>query len=332
MKMRTTICFTFALASIRLFAGPQAIVEGETSAKFGSYPAKEARAASFTIANKGDSTLKILGVRNTCDCVESGISLGAELDAKSGDIPPGGKATLKLKVLPDSIHETYAKSVYVQTDDPAHKFLVFTISGDAIPILKAVPQAEVFAGHIKLGATWAHELRLEATENGVEPGGPEVQTAVPLKASVVKIGERDFRLKLEVTPKIDTPGIFSAKVLIPVAKPEGWKPIEISLLGYAGTELLASPAKIFIPANEAKRFEKTVELRVFSPEPLKLRAEDISFTAPEDIAVSLSGQDGELVVAKITLGAEAIKSLGEKRAIEFKMSGAKPLSIPLISR
>jgi hypothetical protein len=332
MKMRTTICFLFALASIGLYAGPQAIVEGEPSAKFGSYPAKEAKIATFIIVNKGDTSLKILGVRNTCDCVESGISIGTEFDAKNCEIPPGSKAMLKLKVLPDSIHEPYVKSVYVQTDDPANKFLVFTIFGDAIPILKAVPQAEIVAGHIKLDSTWMHELKLEATESGVEIGTPRIESEIQLKASVDVVSENSFKLKIGILPSSSSPGRFSAKVFVPILKPEGWKPIEVNIAGFAGIELLASPAKIFIPASEMKHFEKSIELRVFSPEPIKLKPEDISFTAPKGVSVALSGEDGELVMAKITLGPDALKSLDKNSFIEFKMPGAKLLSSPLIRR
>ena len=335
MKMRIEICTAIALASSLLtavsYAGPQAVVEGKTSAEFGSYPAKEPKTAVFTILNKGNFQLKIVGVRNSCECVDSGIVIGNGGIAKNGEIPSGGKGLLRLEVLPDSIHEPYNKTVYVQTDDPENKFLIFTISGDAIPIAKALPHAELNAGHIKLGATWQHELNIVAMESGVEFGKPQVE-GIPLLAKLEQSDAKTFTLRMELSPQEEATGRISGRILIPVLKPEGWKPLETPVVGFIGTELLASPAKIIIPDSAENTFAKDISISALAQEQIGLDAQDISALASEGVSVKISGH-GETLLAHVEISSATLSAFeANTLSLEFRMKGAKALKIPLLRR
>lgn len=333
MKTRIAICLVLGLASSPLRAAPQAVVEGSASVDFGSYPANEAKSASFSIVNKGDAPLKISGARSSCDCVEAAFAQDSDLEgAKDGELPPGGKGVFRIKVLPDSLYEPYAKSVYVQTNDPERRLLVFSLSGSPEPLLKALPRSEVYAGHLKLGELWRQELKLEASAPDVELGALRVEAPFPMKAVAVKAGPRAFSLTLEATPPKDAPGRFLAKVSVPVSKPGGWKPLELNVAGFAGSELLASPAKVFVPAGETKGFEAEIELRVFSPEPLKLKSGALRLSAPSGVKAEAHEKGDSLLAVKLSFDAGALKSLAQGDALELSLPGAKPLSVPLIKR
>ncbi len=312
---------TLALALIcagNLSAGQVAAIEGPASADFGLYPAKEAKSASFSIVNKGDAPLKILGVRNVCDCVE------AEIPEK--ELTPGEKLSFKAMILPDSVYGRYSKPVYIKTDDPANKFLSIALSGEAIPILKTVLEPEIYAGHLKLGASWLKEIDLEATKDGVETGSIAAECALPVKTSISKLSSRAFKLKIEIFIPEDKIGPFLCKIQIPVSKPDGWKPVGIAISGFAGAELAATPSKILMPKGNAAPSETKVELRLIAPDgkPL-LRTEDIAFSAPAGVSITLSEKSPGVVIAKLEVQA----GIHPDGKVEFKTQGARPLSLPI---
>ena len=312
----------YALSAASLAAGPIATIEGPASADFGRYPAKEEKIAAFCIVNKGDTPLKILGVRNVCDCVEAKI--------QEQELPPGGKFTFNAKILPDSIYGQYSKPVYIRTDDPANKFLSIKLSGDAVPILKTVLEPEIYAGRIKLGSPWVKDIDLETTEDGVEPGNPTADCLLPAKASVEKLSSRAFRLKLEIAPQENQIGPFHCKLKVPVSKPGGWKPVNIDVSGFAGAELVAVPSKILLPADSSTPLELSLELHLIDPSARLLKGEDISFVQPKGIAIAISQKAPGVVAAKVNIPAGFAIVAGN--AIEFRTEGAKPLSIPIASR
>lgn len=222
MKPVGLILFLLIAASINAADNPEITVIGKSKIDFRTYPAKERKEAFFKIKNKGTGTLKIIKIRKTCGCAE------AKMDKM--ELKPEEVGTLKAVVYKDSIYGSYSKNVYVQSNDPKQRFLTLNISGKAIPILKVKPKENIYAGILPAGKEWTQEFLLEATEDGVEIGEVVVSGNLPAKTEITKKSDMQFFLKVTITPDIKVP-IFKIQIKVPVSKPEGWKGVEIQIMG-----------------------------------------------------------------------------------------------------
>lgn len=322
---RFSTALAFAALSACLHAGPSAKVEGEDSADFGSYPAKEGRTAAFAIANKGDAPLKILEVRNTCECIKTALTKDVNAGVSSQNVAPGAKTDFKIEVIADSIYERYSKTVYVRTDDPANSLLAFTVSGDPIPILAVKAEDRmIYAGRLKEGAEWRKDILLKATQDGVETGVPEMKSPLPGVARIEKAGGRAFLLTLILKPPESSLGEFQCKVVVPVKKPEGWKALEVDVAGTVGAELVSTPGRLTLPADAKYPLEMEVELRLLSPDGRSLSAGELSAKAI-GTAMSLSQKSPGVVSLRVKFREAPSGGF----AIEAWAPKAKPLKIPV---
>ncbi len=201
---------------------PSVAVQGDTEIYFGAYPANLRKEASFTILNTGLGVLKIGRIRKTCGC--------AEVQIDRTEIPPGEHATLKAVILEHSIYGAYRKNVYVESNDPAQRFLSLTLSGNAIPLVSVKPSDAFYAGILESGIEWRQEFLLEASVEGVLLSDPEVRSDVENSVAIEKKNPKAFRLQISITPSGENDA-FSCKISIPITKPEGWKPLEINIKG-----------------------------------------------------------------------------------------------------
>jgi hypothetical protein len=324
------ICFASTITlmcylSIRLSANPIAAIDGIDSIDFEKYPAREGKSVCFKITNKGDSTLKITGVRNTCACIKTAIS--------KQEIEPGGKTELTVEVIADSIYEKYSKSIYIQTDDSENKFLSFTVAGDPVPIFAVKPRRDIYAGRIKAGMPWRQEVTLSATEAKVEPNIPLVKASIPATAELKPSTEGNFVLSLEINPPFDEAGEFNCKILVPVKNPSGWKDIEICISGQYGIMLLATPAQIVLPASASTPIERSIEIRLLGDDSTSMRPENITISSPLGVESLTKEKSPGIVLLKLKFTPESLNVLkaGKGTSIQVKSSLGKlqALKIPL---
>jgi hypothetical protein len=220
-------------ASLACGGAPRIAVVGDARKDFGKYPAKERKDASYTIKNEGDETLRIINVRKTCGC--------AEAKCTKEKLEPGETAEVKGVILEESIFNAYSKNIYVETNDPDQRFLTLTIAGHAVPVVKSVkPSDKIYAGRLPAGKTWKSSVEIEPEDKDLALGEPVVECAYPMRASVKKEGAV-FKLVIEIDAG-EKAGDLKALVKIPVIKPEGWKPVTITVSGKVGAEIAIIPA------------------------------------------------------------------------------------------
>ena len=90
--------------NLNVVAGPNIKLLDSQTADLGRFPARVKQEANFRLKNTGDEALKIIRIRKTCGCFE--VSCDLEL------LPPEATATVKVTLLPDSVHAPFTKSVF----------------------------------------------------------------------------------------------------------------------------------------------------------------------------------------------------------------------------
>ncbi|OGV74566.1 MAG: hypothetical protein A3K18_15580 [Lentisphaerae bacterium RIFOXYA12_64_32] len=215
-------------------AGPKVELVGAVSADFGQYPARQKQEARFKLHNGGDAPFEITRLRKTCGCFE--------VRCEPMQVPPGQDATVCVSVLPDSIHQAFTRSVFVETSDPAASCLRLDISGHAVPLVDIKPSAKFAIGSIPSSTPWRQDFALVPSETGVEFGPPEVTGTHPLTVALTQGPTQpgQYRLRVAVRAIPLAPGLFRCFITVPVLKPDGTQPIEILVYG---TVLAAPPGR-----------------------------------------------------------------------------------------
>jgi len=103
-------------------------------------------------------------------------------------LAPGAEAVLTVTILADSIFGPYRKSVFVETADPQHRVLQFTVTGDALPLVDVQPKRELNAGRLALGQEWRQTFTLTCTNPADTLGPPKLDTNYPAEASIARRG------------------------------------------------------------------------------------------------------------------------------------------------
>ncbi|OGV72834.1 MAG: hypothetical protein A3K19_02520 [Lentisphaerae bacterium RIFOXYB12_FULL_65_16] len=206
-------------------AGPKAELVGAAGADFGRYPARQKQEARFKLHNGGDAPFDITRLRKTCGCFE--------VKCEPMQVAPGQDATVCVSVLPDSIHQAFTRSVFVETSDPAASCLRLDISGHAVPLVDVRPTAKLAIGSIPSSTPWRQEFALTPSEPGVEFGPPVVTGTHPLTAALTQDPAQSgqYRLRVAATAIPLAPGVFRCVVTIPVLKPDGAAAIEAVVHG-----------------------------------------------------------------------------------------------------
>ena len=206
-------------------AGPKVELVGAVSADFGQYPARQKQEARFKLHNGGDAPFEITRLRKTCGCFE--------VRCEPMQVPPGQDATVCVSVLPDSIHQAFTRSVFVETSDPAASCLRLDISGHAVPLVDIKPSAKLAAGTIPANATWRQDFALVPSEPGVEFGPAEVTGTHPLTAALTQDPTQpgQYRLNVAATAIPLAAGVFRCVITLPVLKPAGAAAVEVVVYG-----------------------------------------------------------------------------------------------------
>jgi hypothetical protein len=219
MKKILRILFISALFIVNAPGGnPVISVEGARQANFGNYPAKEEREFVFEIKNSGADVLKIIGVNKTCGAC-------AEIKVSEREIAPGKTAELKLLLVPGALSGPYTKNFFVETNDPKQRFIMFTFSGNAVPVAEIRPSNLIYLGKITAGTLCRREFLIAPVGEGTLFGEPAAECNYPVEVSSSR-GEKGLGIVFDFTPEKDI-GQVKCEIKIPVLKPEGWPPLEI---------------------------------------------------------------------------------------------------------
>ena len=302
---------------------PKIAVVGDARKDFGKYPAKERKDASYTIKNEGDETLKIINVRKTCGC--------AEAKCTKEKLEPGETAEVKGVILEESIFNAYSKNIYIETNDPDQRFLSLTIAGHAVPVVKSVkPNDKIYAGRLPVGKTWKSAVEIEPEDKDLTLGEPVVECAYPMRASVAKDGAV-FKVVMEIDAG-EKAGDLKAQVKIPVVKPEGWKPVAITVSGKVGAELAIIPAKL-VPAgiDGTSRTRLAFQLRLLSPDGAALDPAKMKISNVDGATFELGKAEGNTLAAEALVSKELAEKIKEGKSVTavFSYPGAADATLTI---
>ena len=210
--------------NLNVVAGPNIKLLDSQTADLGRFPARVKQEANFRLKNTGDEALKIIRIRKTCGCFE--VSCDLEL------LPPEATATVKVTLLPDSVHAPFTKSVFVESSDPTTPRLRLNVSGNAVPLIRVRPKAKLSVGKLRTLGTWRQAFLLSASETDVILGEPTVagthELATELMVEPGKPGSQ--RLVLRSVGELAA-GHFKCTVTVPVLKPADSRAVEIVVYG-----------------------------------------------------------------------------------------------------
>ena len=148
---------------------------------------------------------------------------------------PGQDAVVSVTVLPDSIHQAFTRSVFVEveTSDLAAPCLRLDISGHAVPLVDIKPSAKFAIGSIPSSTPWRQEFALAPSEPGVEFGPPVVTGTHPLTVALTQelAQPGQYRLTVSTTAVPLAAGVFRCVIAIPVLKPDSAAAVEILVYG-----------------------------------------------------------------------------------------------------
>lgn len=320
MRTKISICITliFSLSGAFILlsedaARPQSPSQAaEPVLDLGSFPAKDKKEAVFRIANPGDKTLKIIGIRHTCGaCVGAAVS--------KNEIEPGGSADLKIGIPAFSMSGKFRKNIYVETDLPSGRFLNFTITGNSVPVVAVTPEGLVNVGRIASGCEFSSELGLAPNFKGVELGDPSVKCTCPASARLAKKGD-GYVLHLTIAPPASFSGEFRCTASLPVKSPEGWKPVEIQIAGNVGFMLVAVPSAIHLPPASDKEVRKTFDIRLLAGPGSSLDAGSIRVESPDGAEFSFIQTDRASVRAEVSFSLKCLEKLRNTGPSEIRFS------------
>jgi len=296
--------------------GPKAIATPE-KADFGSYQANELKQADFKIENHGDSELKILKVNKTCGC--------AEVSVQNMSVAPGASTEVKVEILPESLSGSFAKNIFLETNDPSNKLLQIQVAGNAAPLYEIRPQPLQNIGRLKLGERKILAFRISPVASKFELGVPEFDSAFSATAKTQPGpgGSSDLEIAIEPPSKS---GDFRLKVRIPIVQPKGWKPVEVLIAGKAGIELAAIPSRLKVAQQAGGAGTADFSLRILG-EADALAENSLAFELPDGVACqALPGKPSSReMLFELKLDGRAMRKLQEaemKVSVAHKPSGA----------
>lgn len=297
-------------------------VVGKDCVDFGKYPAREKKVAVYQIRNSGTGKLEILNIRKTCGCAS------AVCDKKV--LETNETANVEVVILPNSIFGLYSKNTFVESSDPANKFLRLTVAGNSIPIIEVNPSLEINAGRIKTNSTWSQSFDLKATEPGVSLGDLKTESNYKVESKLEKItgGEGHYALSMTLLPTAES-GDFRCTMSIPVTTPTNHPSTRILVSGRIGTELSAVPGIAYL-ALASEPQTRVFSMRVLGERTRVLRLEDLSLPVHKDAAFSVKPvSQGHGLEVTGTFGPEFAKELyaEENIPLEFKIRGASSATV-----
>lgn len=255
MSGRLSVLLAFVFAGCVESAVGQARIEpvGSDSVNLGRYNAWEKRTAVYAIRNAGDEPLVIGNIRKTCGCATARIDKTL--------LNPGETGRVDVVILPNSISGRYSKNVFVESNDPGKRFLMLSVSGDAVPLVDSEPGLSVNEGRMSLAEPWSRVFTLRPSLESTKLGEPLVESSWPVDSEMALDDELNtYRLKLSMKAGGES-GDFNCRVKVPVVFPEGLPPIEVTVSGQRGYMLQVVPGIVFLPVSDGP-VERSLSLSI----------------------------------------------------------------------
>ncbi|HBC87054.1 MAG TPA: hypothetical protein DCZ94_08880 [Lentisphaeria bacterium] len=205
------------------YPAPTISVEGNSQADLGTFETRESKGTSFKITNKGNEILKIGKIQTTCKC--------SKLDISSKEIAPGASAVLEVETTPYTLEGKFTRSIYIETNDPANKFVQLSIVGNATTLANVEPGKLVYAGKLSPGQLWRNTFVIKGADSRkLSLGQPFVESNQPARAILKGVSDTEFQIAVEVQigPEYDS---MKTLIKVPVIQPAGWSEIEIRAAG-----------------------------------------------------------------------------------------------------
>lgn len=304
-----------------LFSAPEITVIGGKEVDLGEYPAKDCKEVKFTIQNTGDEVLKILKVRKTCGC--------AEATADKVDVAPGEKTVITAVILPNSIFVPYEIKIYVESNAPEARLVLFKVKGSAVPLLKLFPSDKIYVKRIMKGSIWAQVISFKAMQKGIELEEPVVESNYPVELKIVQ-GElsNPVNLKYDCSIKVEkVVGDLMCRIKFPVTKPVGWKSVNIMIFGHIGNSFTAIPTRFKLSTEKSIPIKKEFILRIIDPN--EIDPSKVKWMIPKGVSgveFKLSGVNSSTIKVSAVFDQSFLDSLKVKKkiVIKFEYPDAQP--------
>jgi hypothetical protein len=297
-----TVTVSLLLASaITVAAAPRAVIEGKAAIDAGEVEPSQILEYDFVLRNDGDATLAIADLRPTCYCLSAKTDLW--------DIPPGGRATIHVRIDPSDFVGKVSKGIEVETNDPENPVTLIEADFVILPGIAVVPPELDFGQVGPEGTAKSKKVDVKA------PRERNLQVLeVTSDADFVEVVHEDLQLEerngasiyVKILPDVP-PGPFTAKVTVHT-NDSSMPNIEIPLRGRGAGGLRAQPERVVFESAsagaEVGSFEVSggTDLVVHSSVPA-LRAE-IDGSSGDAVRVKLhlteSARSGRLL-AKVTV-------------------------------
>ena len=282
-------------------AVPRAEIQGKAAIDAGEVEPSQILEYDFVLRNDGDATLAIADLKPTCYCLSAKTDLW--------DVPPGGSATIHVRIDPSDFVGKVSKGIEIETNDPVNPVILIQADFVILPGIAVVPPELDFgqvgpegtAKSMKVDVKAPRERNLEVLD-------------VTSDAGFVAVTHEDLRLEerngasvyVKILPGAPA-GPFTAKVIVHTSD-ASTPSIEIPLRGRGAGGLRAQPERVVFESaaagSEVGAFEVRggTDLLVRSSVPA-LQAE-IDGTSGDVVRVKLrlteSARSGRLL-AKVTV-------------------------------
>jgi hypothetical protein len=200
-----------------------------------------------------------------------------------------------------------------------------------VPIVKSVkPNDKIFAGRLPTGKTWKSSVEIEPEDKDLVLGKPVVECPYPVKVSIAK-DSAVFKVTMDIETG-EKAGNLKALVKIPVVKPEGWKPVVITVSGKVGTELAVIPAKL-IPRDVDGTFQSRLsfQLRLLSPDGGAINPAKMKISNVDGATFELGRIEGNTLSAAALLSKELAEKIKEGKTVTavFSYPGAADATLAI---
>ena len=72
------------------------------------------------------------------------------------ELAPGEKSILKVQTTPYDLEGNFTKSIYIESNDPKHRFTQLLLVGNSVTLMDVKPKKMIYAGTLKLGQFWKY--------------------------------------------------------------------------------------------------------------------------------------------------------------------------------
>lgn len=328
VKMRAIkiyICIFSLLLPLLIYGAPEITVVGDKLVDLGKYPNKETRKISYKIKNQGDDLLEIRKIRSTCGCTEVKITTRRLLPGKTADI--------NVNIAGYGVTGVFKKHLFLETNDPKHRFFKLTFFGKAMPVFIVKPGNHLFGGRLRKNVKKSFYFSLIPTEKDCRLGEIITKSNYPVEASLVEKPGGRYQAIVSVTPEKNL-GALDCKLFIPVTSPTGWKPIELHLTAKVGISLYAVPGKQVFTLPITNSVVKKFRLCLVGAQKNALKPEKISWDKVKGVEIAFGKTTANSINVTATFKKEFFAELSKKGkiSIKFKFPDASTAQLDCVRR